>query len=301
MLATIGIVALILLLGLVVFCYERELRSMARLLRRCDSQHEERLSVEFRTPGIVAIAHAANEKLDAQRDERASDASAQLAFQEDLAALSHDVRTPLAGAQGYLQLYDREENQLEKDRCVDEAQGRLLAMRELVDQLFEYTKAADPHREFALEQAGVFEVLADALAALYPHFAERGWSPVVDFEDETMKALVDAPALTRVFTNLITNTLRHGAAAPVITQRGRTLVFSNDLIDANSLDMARLFDRFYCADAARRVRGGGLGLAIVQHLCENLGIVVQAQKEGQTLRISLEFPQAGGGLHEFPA
>ena len=99
-----------------------------------------------------------------------SSASGQEAFQRDLAALSHDIRTPLAGAQGYLQLHERSADPAERERCLREASSRLSAMRELTDRLFDYAKAADADSPFACEPVEVLPILAEVLAGAYPQF-----------------------------------------------------------------------------------------------------------------------------------
>ena len=87
------------------------------------------------------------------------------------------------------------------------------------------------------------------------------------------------------------NALRYGAAAPSITQEGRTLVFSNAVADPGALDVNRLFERFYRADATRAQSGAGLGLAVVKSLAAAQGIKVSAVLEGDMLAITLEFPR----------
>ncbi len=293
-----------------VALYERELRGMARFLRRSDRSGNERVTVEFGTPGVSRVAAAVNAELDALRDERAAMGERQEAFQRDLASLSHDIRTPLAGAQGYLQLYGRTEDEAARARCLDEAAARLAAMRELTDRLFEYSKAADAASPLSADRVEVLPVLAAVLAGAYPQFAERGWDPAIDFADEAVCALADEEALSRVFANLVANALRHGTAAPRIEQRleaqGRSasadatvaVTFSNRVADAGSIDADRLFERFYRADGSRSGGGSGLGLAIVASLCRRMGGSATARVDGDGLAITVRLPAAGGAAGE---
>ena len=288
-------------LAAAVVLYERELRRMARFLRRSDRSANERVTVGFSTPGISSIASAVNDEMDALRDERTAIGEQRQAFQRDLAALSHDIRTPLAGAQGYLQLHERSSDSSERARCLGEAASRLGAMRDLTDKLFDYAKAADGDSPLALEPVEVMPVLASVLASAYPQFAQRGWEPTVHFDDEDACALADAEALSRVFSNLLTNALRYGAAAPVISQRfvaapggeGReamAVTFSNQVGNAASIDAERLFEWFYRADSARSGGGSGLGLAIVASLCERMGGSAEARIEDGALSITVTLP-----------
>ena len=57
----------------------------------------ERISVEFATRGIREVASAMNKELDALRHARIEQEKHQAAFKQDLASLSHDIRTPSSG------------------------------------------------------------------------------------------------------------------------------------------------------------------------------------------------------------
>ena len=279
-------------LAFVVLSYERELRSIARFLRERERGSNQRVTVEYPTHGVTGIARAINAYLDEERDRRIAEDERRAAFQQDLASLSHDIRTPLAGAQGYLQLYAREQDPEARERCVREAEARLGAMRALVDQLFEYTKAADPTHALELASVRPYPVLAETLAGAYPDFAERGWSPRIDFEDEEIAVQGNEEALARVFSNLTVNALRYGCGAPEVVQRGRHLEFRNLVAHPDSIDTNRMFARFYRADAARAGGASGLGLASVAHLCEAMGAQVSATIEENVLCIAIDFAAA---------
>lgn len=216
------------------------------------------------------------------------------AFQQDLASLSHDIRTPLAGVQGYLQLHDRAESEAERRRCLAEAASRLAAMRELTDTLFDYSKALDESAPLALSNVRACDVLADVLAGMYPQFLERGWAPELRIEDEEVLIEANAEALARVFSNVLTNAVRYGADAPCIVQRNGVFVVKNNVSDSFPIDPERLFDRFYRADTARGGGGSGLGLAIVAQLCSRMGGSASARIEDDVLEVELAFKTTSG-------
>lgn len=282
------LVAAIAVVAIVVGLYERELRHMAHFLHHREQGSNERISVEFATRGIREVASAMNKELDALRDARIEQEKHQAAFKQDLASLSHDIRTPLAGAQGYLQLYERTNNPSEQQRCLEEAAARLGVMRDLTDKLFEYAKAVDTDSPLALEPVKAFAVLADVLAGMYPQFAERNWKPQIEFEDEDTLVLADVEALQRVFSNLLTNALRYGVDAPHIKQKGSAVIISNAVEDPSAIDARHLFDRFYQAESARTNDGSGLGLAIVASLAERMGGSVSAHVREEELSIKFQ-------------
>lgn len=135
-------------------------------------------------------------------------------------------------------------------------------MRELTDTLFDYAKALDESAPLVLSSVRACDVLADVLAGMYPQFLERGWTPELHIEDEEVLIEANAEALSRVFSNVLTNAVRYGADAPCIVQRSGG--------------------------------GSGLGLAIVAQLCARMGGSATAQVDGTVLEVELAFKAVPG-------
>lgn len=275
---------------------DRELARIAAELEAREPEGNARIALEVRSPGLVALARAVNAELDRERDRRVRDLADRGAFQQDLASLSHDIRTPLAGAQGYLQLARRTDDEAARARYAEQAIRRLGSMRELVDGLFDYAKAADPGFAPDLVPVALMPAVSDVLVSFYPQFTARGWEPRIDCADEDARVLADAPSLARALANLVNNALRYGSGAPGISVRGRgseiRVTMSNPVERPGDIDAARLFDRFYKSDAARTGEGSGLGLAIVARLVEAMGGTVSARVEGDELAIELALRRA---------
>ncbi|WP_291530852.1 HAMP domain-containing sensor histidine kinase [Bifidobacterium sp. UBA4282] len=130
-------------------------------------------------------------------------------------------------------------------------------MRTLLDQLFAYARANDPDCRPEIETIAVHPLLAEILLGHYLEFEERGWEPAVSFGDESLTVDADRAAMGRIIENLVSNTLRYGAAAPSIVQERSRMTFSNavDTATADGLDLDRMFHRFYQADGARSGNG----------------------------------------------
>lgn len=281
--------------ALAALVYERQLRRLARSLRERDAHSNTRLTVEAPGRGFAELAAAVNGQLDAAQKERVEALRRQREFQRDLASLSHDVRTPLMGAKGYVRLaQDGRERPGDEEavaRHLAAAEARLDDMQALLDQLFAYAQASDPDLALDLRPVRVLPLLADVLVGHYPAFDERGWEPQVDFEDEALATDADPEALARIFENLVGNALRHGASTLAVRQRGRVVTFANEVADPSALDVTRLFERFYRADASRSASGAGLGLAVSASLAEAMGMRLSARLEGRMLCIDLEISE----------
>lgn len=270
---------------------EREVSRIARELLNHDIASNARILLHVHTPALEALTQAINALLEAEQERAIAHRRSREAFQEDLAALSHDIRTPLAGAQGYLQLARMTDNAQEHNNDIVRAEERLSSMRTLVDGLFEYAQATDPSFSPECVPVALMPVLSEVLAGMYPRFIAREWEPHISIDDETVSVLADERALTRVLENLMTNALRYGISAQRIVSQTKedrvALCVSNDVPDANALDTNKLFDRFYRAETARSGEGSGLGLAIVAHLVDAMGGEVQAWLDQSTLTIEI--------------
>lgn len=270
--------------------YLGELRRIARFLRGRDPQSNARVTAGG-APGVTDLADAVNAELDRSAQAHIEALRHQQEFQRDLSALSHDIRTPLMGAKGYLQLARDEGDPAQRARHLDAAAARIDTTTELLDQLFAYTKSTDPDLALKMEPVALKPFVEEILLGQYPAFEERGWEPQVTFEDATATLEADREALARILTNLVVNALRHGSSAPSIFQRtenGRVLLgISNTVEDPTAIDPDRLFDRFYQADSARGAKGSGLGLSVAANLARAMGMELSAELTGNTLTITL--------------
>lgn len=274
--------------------YAPELRRISRLLdarRDGTASANARVTIGSRAPGVAELAEAINGELDRTMQAHAAGMRAQRDFQRDLSALSHDIRTPLTGAKGYLQLaVDETDPELERRR-IDAAVERIDRTSELLDALFSYTKASDPDLSLDIEPIDLRKVVEQCLLGHYPDFERLGWEPVVSGADAPSIVEANRQALERIVENLVSNALRHGTSAPRIVlsdEPGRPVLrIENHVEHTEAIDVEHLFDRFYRADAARQVGGSGLGLATAAKLAAAMGMSLNARLDMARLTIEL--------------
>lgn len=270
---------------------ELQLRAIAKFLVGRKSASNARVTVFVRTRGFLRLAQAVNRQIDRHQGERIAAEEGKRDLRRGLTYLAHDIRTPLAGAQGYTQLLAAEEDEVLRARYLGVVGRRLDDVEGLLDQLYAYAQAQDPDFRLEREPVDASQVLAEALASLYAQFKEHRWEPVIELSHEALMVGSNADALARIFRNLAVNALRYGCEPPHIVQEGRTVTFENRMADPGSLDADRLFERFYQGDAARGGGGSGLGLAIVAQLAHALSIKASARLDGDVLSVELAFPE----------
>ena len=268
-----------------LWAYRAQLLEMARVLEETPPESNLRLTV--RTFGMAPrrLCRAVNQRLEEGRQLRLETQKREQELKYTMTCISHDIRTPLAGAMGYLQLL--EEDPERQTEYLDIVRERLEKLEELLEELFLYTRLQGGSLPLECEMTAALPPLWDALAEFYPQLEAAGVEPKLRFDREDMTVWASPEALGRVYRNLIANALRHGGGGLTISGQDQTICFSNELPPGPKPDPERLFDRFYQSSPDRAAGGAGLGLSIVRELMERMGGQASAQIMGNELQISL--------------
>lgn len=267
--------------------YATELRRIVRFMQGRATRSNARLTRDAVAPGLTGLACAINTEIDRETQMHIDAVRRQQEFQRDLSALSHDIRTPLMGAKGYLQLAVDETDPVMHREHFKAAIGRIEATASLLDQLFAYTKASDPDLSLICEPLELAPLVEHVLLGYYPAFEARGWEPELAVLNRAAVLCVNREACARILDNLVSNALRHGSDAPIIEIDTECIRVINRVAHPSELDATRLFDRFYQADAARGGEGAGLGLATSLKLAQAMGLKLTASLAGDMLTITL--------------
>ena len=271
---------LCLCLGFACIRYRAELKSLYRQLEEVAAGSHIELTLNSRCKPLQAR----------DRDYLQYD-QAEKRLKQDITSLAHDIRTPLTGAFGYVQLAQECADTEKRQHYLDAVERRLRELEDMLEELFLYTKVTGEDFRLSPESLQVLPLLGECLLGLYARFQEAGTAPAVSFETEGFRVMADQEALRRVFLNLITNALVHGTGDISILQTGNRIAFENPIPEGNPPNPEQLFDRFYKSDPARRKGSSGLGLFIVRELMRKMGGETGAQLEEGKLRITLYFPE----------
>jgi len=204
---------------------------------------------------------------------------------EMLAAITHDLQTPLTRMRFRLEKVQDEEL---KDQLLGDLTAVLTMVREGLD-LARSTDTNEPMQAMDLDSL-LDSVCSDASEAGQP----------VTLQGQSGSVLVGRPlALRRCLTNLIDNAVKHGKQADVSIERvdGAVLVRIRDQgpgIDDEELE--RVFDPFYRVESSRSRKSGGtgLGLTIARNIAvQHKGNIVLANMATGGLEVTLSLPDAG--------
>jgi signal transduction histidine kinase len=227
---------------------------------------------------------------------------------EAVSNVSHDLRTPLAALQGYLETLLMKEGQLAPDeqrKYLATALKHAERLGKLIAALFELAKLDSREMEPAWEDFSPGE-LAHDVAQQFQLTAQNKGVTLRAIDGEKMPFVRgDIALVERILENLIENALRHtreGGLVEVALQQQaqRILVQVRDNGEGIAAkDLPRIFERSYRAhDAVRSAEasdtGAGLGLAISQRIAELHGGSLEVQSEaGQGATFGFTLPLGG--------
>lgn len=281
-------IVIFLLLGKIYFLHKSALEIGEALEDRLASDTNTLIDVSSRDPYLRQLAADLNVQLRILRGQRHRYQLGDRELKEAVTGISHDLRTPLTAIRGYLDLLEKEEATPRARRYLSAIENRVGAMTELTEELFRYSLALS-QEALLLEPVCLNAALEESIAAYYAALTSRGIAPQIHLSGKRLEARLNQEALSRVFSNLLSNALKYsdGKLDITLSDQGE-ITFSNPAPGLTPVQVGRLFDRFFTVEAARSA--GGLGLSIAKSLTERMGGTIRAELDGQVLTISLRFP-----------
>ena len=200
--------------------------------------------------------------------------------------ISHDLRTPLTAINGYLDLLEREEKSENVQRYLSQIKNRTEVLKNLTEELFRYSVVTSS-QDLKLEHMDVVRALEESLLSFYAVMQEKGIQPEIKLPEEPVFRELDAGAVNRIFSNIISNALKYSDGdLSVVMDKNGCVTFSNTAHNLNAVTVGRLFDRFYTVESSRN--STGLGLSIAKLLIERMGGTISAQYAKNKLNIVIK-------------
>ncbi|MGB2605603.1 MAG: ATP-binding protein, partial [Candidatus Sulfotelmatobacter sp.] len=223
-----------------------------------------------------------------------------------IANVSHELRTPLTSIQGYAEtlLDGTPDNGAPTREFLEIIRKNSSRMSRLTEDLLTLARVESGETRFDAESVPPAELLHDAeesfreIARIHGielqiqdspahHLQSRNFPGPNPLPENLPSVLADREAIHQVFSNLIDNALKYGAAGGRIVLGARAVPHAVEFFVQDfgagiaSEHLPRLFERFYRVDKARsRESGGtGLGLAIAKHIMLAHGGSIRAESE----------------------
>lgn len=181
--------------------------------------------------------------------------------------ISHDLRTPLTVINGYIDLLQKENKNVEQERYIKIIKEKIYELQELTEQLFEFSKTVDVDLEVKKEECCLNDILEESLANYYNQFKEKNIIPKISISNKKINKMVNRIAIIRIFENILSNVLKYSNGNfEVILNDDGIITFSNKANSLDAITVQKIFDRYFTVENAKE--STGIGLAIAKQLIE---------------------------------
>lgn len=250
------------------------------------------LSIVARQSDITKLVNKLNHLLRNTRMSRIQIKRLNKSFRQSITNISHDLRTPLTTASGYIQMLEKSITDKEQQEYLEIILERQNMVQMLLDQLFEYVRIESGEIIYGHVPIDAKKIFLDTIAMYYNDFNKKKQEPTIHLTEGSCIIQGDEQGLKRIFSNILFNALIHGNGDYCFEiQEGDNYIFtfSNISEPMTKEDLDNIFERFYTKDGSRNKKTTGLGLAIAKEITRQLNGKIKAVYNNKHLSISISF------------
>ena len=302
----------IIIFGIVLVTIRRSLNPLERitgaLARVREGMYDEKIDYSGKDE-IGELASSFNTMTDTIKAKEEEARKTDIAKDEFLAMITHELKTPLVPIRGYTDILlsghlgELSDKQKERVQIIKSSASSLL---QLISDLLDVQKLELGQLKIEKENVDIYDTITKSIQTLQPQIEEQHVNVVNDAMHATI--LHDPDRIGQVLTNLIKNSLK--AIQPGI---GKIRVYSEQtpeeiriMVSDNGIGVphdkqSKLFTKFYQVDASmtREKGGSGLGLSICKGIVEIHGGKINMQSapnSGTIVSFSLPKTERKGAI-----
>jgi signal transduction histidine kinase len=238
-------------------------------------------------PELEALAGALDRMAERLQSALTAERLAEARRRDLITAVSHDLRTPLAGLRAAVEAIDDGvvDDRPTMRRYAGDMRRQVETLVALVDDLFELVRLDAGGILAESSRARLDDVIGSAVAACRAQAEEKGL--VLERRVDGAGGALCSPRLVRVLQNLLQNAIRHtppdGAVRIEARRRGPGLEIAVQDTGEGIPEEAvgRVFEPFWRGDTARSSPGSGLGLALAKRIVEALGGDIRVESSAE--------------------
>ena len=288
-----GLIAIIIVLISIIVGYKREFR---RINKEISNNLDEYVNIKTKSvdKDVENLVQNINLIFDSKQKVVAEKKKKEEELRASISNMSHDLRTPLTSIIGYLQMIKSEKpSEADKKEYMDIVEKRTKSLQKLISSFYDLSRIEGNEYNFNYKKVNLSNVLCENIAVFYNDFINNNIEPVIEIEEGIKEIISDEGAITRIFSNLIANMIKHGENYVKISlkQENNIIIteFTNKATGLTQENVDKLFNRFYTVDNSRSDRNTGLGLYITKVLVEKLGYNITAKLENENLKIKISW------------
>jgi signal transduction histidine kinase len=252
-----------------------EAESVRDALRAVGEGEREQRVQAATTAELAEVADAANAMIEQLAEEERRRDAADSARRNLVAAISHDLRTPLAALAVMADaIEDGLVDEATLERYLATMHTHITALGSMIDDLFELSRLEAGDLQWSIGQVELADLVDETVAAMQVEAEAKGVAVATEPPPGPCQARGNPEKLQRVLFNLIQNAIRHTPADGSVTVRAEP---AGEWVEVEVADTGegippaereRVLDPFVRGEEARSPGGAGLGLAISRAIVE---------------------------------
>ena len=286
------LIIVIIILLTYLFLYHNEVKHISKEIDNIkDLDSNTLIHSKYNLKNINNLIYKINNLLTESKNIKIDYGNKNKSLMKMMTNISHDLRTPLTSALGYIDIIlksDLSEEEKKKDLITIEK--RLRRLEELISSFFEFSRIISTNKLPTLEKINLTSILEESVIVFYDDYKKNNRKILLDCNQRKIIINSNKMLLTRIFENLIGNAYKHSnsdLSIKVEIANKVKIIFSNELLD-DDVDVDKIFDEFYTVDISRTKEGTGLGLAIAKEFTRQLNGKIYAEKRKGQLKIIIE-------------
>lgn len=286
------LIIVIIILLTYLFLYHNEVKHISKEIDNIkDLDSNTLIHSKYNLKNINNLIYKINNLLTESKNIKIDYGNKNKSLMKMMTNISHDLRTPLTSALGYIDIIlksDLSEEEKKKDLITIEK--RLRRLEELISSFFEFSRIISTNKLPTLEKINLTSILEESVIVFYDDYKKNNRKILLDCNQRKIIINSNKMLLTRIFENLIGNAYKHSNSDLIIKVEKLNkvkIIFSNELLD-DDVDVDKIFDEFYTVDISRTKEGTGLGLAIAKEFTRQLNGKIYAEKRKGQLKIIIE-------------
>ena len=223
---------------------------------------------------------------------------------EFVSAVSHEMKTPLAGIKAYVELLadGDADDEATQEEFLDVINSQADRLQRLVDNLLNLARIEAGVVSVSKQARSLNELLEEALHVVLPSAEAKNITLVAELSPMYLNVLADRDMLLQAVINLLSNAIKYTHDGGRVTLRSRLadeevrFEVQDTGVGLSEEDCRRVFEKFYRVKKDKDMASGtGLGLPLAKHIVEDVhgGRLSVESKLGEGSTFIVTLPSAG--------
>lgn len=200
--------------------------------------------------------------------------------------ISHDFRTPLTSIMGYIDVYEKTRD----EKYLEIIKKKAEELKELIDGFYDFSRLVSKSYKIDKRVFNLDDFIKEEIVNYYDYYIAKG--QMIDVSLDRVRCFQDEKNLKIVVDNLISNMMKYSEGGDKIELKRKDgyfeLKFSNLAQLETDDNIDRVFERNYTIDKSKNDASSGLGLNIVENLCELMGLNASVSYEDDVFSITIK-------------